>query len=67
MSARKNLVGRLLGGLSRIRVRLGDRARLAAFLRRERPAAKRIAWALFEGLVGAAVGLGVVTLWLANR
>lgn len=48
--------GRLLGGLLHVRGRIGDA------LRTER--AKRTGWAALEGVIGFAVGLALVTLYL---
>jgi hypothetical protein len=67
MSTHKKPPGRLLGGLSRLRARLGDRARLWALLRRERPWASKVGWALVEGLIGSAIGLLFVAMYLRYR
>ena len=51
-----NPPGRLLGALLHVRGRIGDA------LRSER--AQRAGWAALEGVIGFAVGLALVTLYL---
>ena len=67
MTAHRKPAGRLYGGLSRIRARLADRARLVAFLRRERPRTKRVAWAIAEGVIGGLMGLLMAAAWIRYR
>ncbi|WP_187283620.1 hypothetical protein [Streptomyces sp. t39] len=51
--------GRLLGGLLRVRGRVGSA------LRSDR--AKSLYWGALEGAVGVAVGISLVSIWLAAR
>jgi hypothetical protein len=67
MNVPHKLPGRLRGGLSRIRVRALDRARLWAFLRRHKSAWVRLGWNAARGVVGCGIGLLGVTLWLQYR
>lgn len=60
MNTNDSRPGRLRGGLSRF----ADRLRLWHFMRRN---GSRIGWALFEGAVGAVVGLVFVAAYLAAR
>lgn len=46
---------------------MGDRARLWAFLARHKGAWVRLAWNVAGGVVGCAIGLMGVTLWLRYR
>lgn len=50
-----------------LRARLANRVRLAEFLRRERPWASKVGWALAEGVIGGAMGLLIVTAYLKYR
>lgn len=67
MSTHKKLPGRLRGGLSRFRTRAADRFRLAGFVHHHRDALSRLGWNVAGGLVGTAIGLMGVTLWLRYR
>lgn len=62
MSAHKK-PGRLRGGLSRLR----DRLHLVRLLRTHKGGMSRIGWAIAEGAIGAAIGLGAAILWISNR
>ncbi|MFJ2650833.1 hypothetical protein ACIO1C_29460 [Streptomyces sp. NPDC087420] len=63
MSTPNDPSGRPRGGLSRIT----DRLHLLRFLRAHQSGVRRLAWNAAGGVVGGAIGLGMVTLWLSNR
>lgn len=60
MSALRKTLGRLLGGLSHIPAY----ARIRAFLGVHKDACVRLGWNLAGGVIGCAIGLLGVTLWL---
>ncbi|MFJ2176378.1 hypothetical protein ACIOHE_26240 [Streptomyces sp. NPDC087851] len=59
--------GRLRGGLTHLRGRLEDRLHLSGFMRGRGPLLRRLGWTVVEGVIGFAVGLLLVTLWLRWR
>jgi hypothetical protein len=63
VSTPNNPSGRPRGGLSRIT----DRLHLVRFLRAHQSTAERLWWNALGGVVGAAIGLGMASLWLSNR
>lgn len=64
MSTYSKPPGRLRGGLSHFWGQARDRFHLAAFNRKN---GKRVLWTIAEGVIGSAIGLLFVSLYLEYR